>query len=373
MMRPRGRLAATPRPSGFPARKVLAVDHPAVAAARDIADSLLRPKAEQVDVQGVPRTHLDALAAAGLMNVPALPAPVGRQVAETLAGADASTWFVWTQHVTPVRTVERGSNTALRERWLPRLTAGESLAGVAFTHLRRPGPPPLSARADGDGWVVDGEIAWLTGWGIADVFLVGAPCVGATSAESGRGEDVVWLLLPLRDRPEAVAEALPLAAMGGTSTVRLTLRGLRCGADDVVLVEPLAAWRATDAARTADVSAAVFGVTAEVVRRLRERDESVALEVAADLEQQLLALREVAYHLIDDVPAGEQVQQRLVVRARAHALACRATAALVTAGAGRSMLLDAAAQRLARVAMFLLVQGQTAPVREATLRELAGG
>ena len=60
-----------------------------------------------------------------------------------------------------------------------------------------------------------------------------------------------------------------------------------------------------------------------------------------------------------------------MLRAQAHLLAVRATTALVTVGAGRSMLLDSAAQRLARVALFLLVQGQTAAVREATLRELA--
>jgi alkylation response protein AidB-like acyl-CoA dehydrogenase len=340
---------------------VLAVDHPAAAAARELGATLLRPSAEQVDVAGVPRSHLDALAAAGLMDVTSIPAPIAREVAELLAAADASTWFVWTQHQLPVRMVTRATNVALRDRLLPELTAGTMLAGVAFTHLRRPGPPPVSARRDGSGWILDGEIAWLTSWELADVF-----CVGAQS-----GDDVVWALMPLRGTAGVRAEPLALAAMAGTSTMRVRLSGVRVGDDEVAVIEPLAAWREVDTARTADVSAAVFGITAEAVRRLRERDDAAAGAVADAVDAELRELRESAYALMDDVPAGEQVEQRLQLRAQAHLLACRATTALVTLGAGRAMLLDAPAQRLARVALFLLVQGQTAAVREATLRALA--
>ena len=332
-----------------------------MAQARLLADELLRPAAERVDLEGVPRSHLDALAAVGLMNVIELPAPVAREVAETLAGADASTWFVWTQHHTPVRTVERGTNTRLHAEVLPKLRSGELLAGVAFTHLRRPGPPAVSARPDGDGWVVDGDIAWLTSWQLADVFLIGAQA----------GDDVVWVLTSLAGRPEVTAEPLALAAMNGTATMRVRLDGLAVTADEVVVVEPVAGWRAADAARSADVSAAVLGTTFEAVRRLRERNDEAATAFADAVSSAASELRSAAYALIDDVAPGERVEERLRLRARAHALACRATEGLVAAGAGRSLLLDAPAQRLARVALFLLVQGQTAAVREATMRTLA--
>ncbi|NEC75773.1 acyl-CoA dehydrogenase, partial [Streptomyces rochei] len=48
-----------------------------------------------------------------------------------------------------------------------------------------------------------------------------------------------------------------------------------------------------------------------------------------------------------------------------------ATTAAVVAGGGRATSLDSPAQRLAREAMFLLVQGQTAPVRRAHLAALS--
>lgn len=328
-----------------------------VEAARRLADEVLRPQAEDVDMHGVPRAHLAALAGAGLFGVTApesyggsdQPVAVIREIVEVLAGADASTWFVWTQHHTPVRTLARGPNDALKERWLPRLAAGSALAGVAFTHLRRSGPPAVRAdRVDG-GWRVGGDLAWLTSWGLADVFLVGAVA----------GDDLVWMLLPLTEMDGVTAHALDLVAMRGTSTVSVHLDDVSVADADVVLVEPLDEWRTTDAERTADVSPAVFGVTAECLQRLGAGDGFAA---------QLTALRERAYALQDG--SGPRAE-RISVRAEAHALALRASAALVAAGAGRSMLAGNPALRLAGEALFLLVQGQDAEIRAAQISVLS--
>lgn len=340
-----------------------------VARATRLAEDLLRPEAEQVDIHGVPRSHLDALAAAGLFGVSSAPDDGGsdvdaatmREVTETLAGADASTWFVWTQHHTPVRTLRRSDNDQLRRRMAPMLASGEVVAGVAFTHLRRPGPAPVTATRSADGWTLSGRIDWLTGWQLSDVFLVGAQA----------GDDVVWSLLPLADRPGVTATSLGLAAMSGTSTVSVTLESVAVNGEDIVLVEPLSGWRETDRLRTADVSPAVFGVAAEAIRRLDERDDPSARLLSAQAADELTSLKLAAYQLMDRVEPTEQLDERLSLRASAHALALRVTAALVAAGAGRSMLLTSAAQRLAREALFLLVQGQTAAVRDATLKSLA--
>ncbi|MCW2613624.1 MAG: sle, partial [Frankiales bacterium] len=47
---------------------------PAVLRARALADELLRPAAERVDRDVVPRSHLDAWAAAGLLGLSGPPA-----------------------------------------------------------------------------------------------------------------------------------------------------------------------------------------------------------------------------------------------------------------------------------------------------------
>jgi hypothetical protein len=103
-------------------------------------------------------------------------------------------------------------------------------------------------------------------------------------------------------------------------------------------------------------------VSAECARRLRERDADLAAAIDGRAEE----LRAEAYRLADTADAGD-VQRRLEVRAAAHLLALDASAALVASGAGRAMLLDHAAQRLARTALFLFVQGQTPDVRQAQL------
>jgi hypothetical protein len=325
-------------------------------AARRLADAVLRPRAEEADAKGMPRTHLVTLAGAGLFGISApveyggsdQPVAVIREIVEVLAGADASTWFVWTQHHTPVRTLVRGTNDELKGRWLPRLATGSALAGVAYTHLRRPGEPAVRATRTDGGWQVDGDLAWLTSWAFADVFLIGAVA----------GDDVVWMLLPLAKTEGVTAGPLELLAMRGTSTVAVHLDAVAVADADVVLIEPLAEWQERDAERTADVSPAVFGITDECIRRLGGSDPLTA---------QLDSLRGRAYALQDE--SGPRAE-RIAVRAEAHALALRASAALVAAGAGRSMLAGNPAQRLAREALFLLVQGQDAEIRAAQLNEL---
>lgn len=122
--------------------------HPLVVSARRLADDLLAPHAERVDQEGVPATHLEAIRRSGLLglNAPeehggaAASVPVAREVAEILAGACCSTWFVQTQHHTPVITLSK-SEGPVRDRLLGPLARGELLSGVAYAHLRAyPGP-----------------------------------------------------------------------------------------------------------------------------------------------------------------------------------------------------------------------------------------
>lgn len=337
-----------------------------VLAARTIARDVLMPQAEQVDVDGVRRETLDLLAAAGLFGLvgpqayggAAAPAPVVREVVEVLGGADGATWFVSAQHTLPLLTLARSSNSALQERLLPGLCAGSLLSGVAIAHVRRPGPPAVTAtRAEG-GWRYDGTVAWMTGWGLCDVFLL-----GGLSADG----ELVLSMLEARDLPGLTSSApMGLAAMQATRTVSLTLDGLPVSDADVVDVTDAAQWLAGDAARSANVVPAVFGL----IDRITDLLEPRAGELTAALRAEKVRIRAAAYALMDDVPALEQVEGRLELRAEAIELAVRAATCLVVASGGSAMALTSAAQRLLREAVFHTVQAQTAPVRAATLRHL---
>jgi alkylation response protein AidB-like acyl-CoA dehydrogenase len=342
--------------------------------AQRLADDLVRPQAEQVDRTVVPRTTLDAWGAAGLLGLTGprsaggggAPPRVEREVQEVLAAACGATWFVATQHATPLAMLAASDGEDLQARLLAPMCSGEVLAGVAFTHLRRPGSAPVTAVRQPGGWRFDGVVGWLTGWGICDVVLL--------AGESPDGE-AVFVLVPAREAAGMTASApLELAAMQATRTVSLGLDGFVVPDADVVRVVDLAAWRADDAARAADAKPHVFGLQRECVRRLSETAAARGDGAAAALAQQLSAegerLRRVAYALADELPRGEALEDRMAVRAASLELVVRSATSLVVATGGAGMRLDAAPQRLAREAVFYLVQAQTPAVREATLQLL---
>lgn len=342
--------------------------HPAVLAARRIADDLLAPAAAEVDRTVVPRSHVDALAAAGLLGVGApaevgglaAPACVVRRVQEAIAGACLSTWFVQVQHHTCApMALAAGRHDLARD-----LASGRLVAGIAYSHLRRRPARPVTAEPDGDGWRFTGEAPWYTGWGINDVALLG----GAT--DDGR---VVFGVVPAREQPGMEpSEPMDVAALRSTVTVTLGLDRLRVGADDVVLVEDWQEWGRRDARPSANAVPAVFGVGLSALdllaERGRTRDEREAVAAADRLRTRLLDVRAEVEYLLDDVDPDDERPRRLKLRALAQALMVEATTALVVSGAGRSMSTADPAQRKAREALFLLVQAQTAPAREVALR-----
>lgn len=338
-----------------------------------IAD-LVAPRAADADANGVPRSTVDALAAAGLLG-DQLTGPQLRETAELLAGTDASTWFCWVQHQTPLRTlagqapgqVEPGS-AVLRADLLPDLRSGRRLAAVAFAHLRRPGPVnPVATRVEG-GWVLDGTLDWVTSWDIADVVLVMA-------ADAAR-DRVVCAYLPAgrggQTRGLTVGEPLRLLAMAGTHTRPIRLESVRVDDDQVGAVLDLTAWSDADARRSADANPAAFGIVrgalAELSAVAQARGDRAGADLADALATECRTVRALAYALADD---DADVPARLAARARSLDLAMRAAQSAVVIRAGAAMRAGCSAERRLREAAFLLVQAQTAATRAASLRLLA--
>jgi alkylation response protein AidB-like acyl-CoA dehydrogenase len=336
------------------------VDEALLAAVRRVADEVLAPAAEAVDVaERLPPGHLRALAASGAFALRrgSTPAVVLGAVTEVLAGACGATSFVWQQHSAPLGLVAAAPDP-LRSRWLGPLERGDVLGGVCFAHLRRPGPPVLRAVADGDGWRIEGEAPWATSWGMAGVFAVAA----ATSDDR-----IVWALVEGREAPGLTASApLPLAVLRATSTVRLRFDGYRVRADDVLAVQDGAAWRAADAIAGNRLNPAVLGLIASAVQRLRsERDPAPG--VADALDERRREIRQQWLELAQQTDAD--VAELAAHRSTALALATDATTALLAAVGGAGMILGHPAQRLAREAAFYVVQAQTPAGRDRRLRD----
>ncbi|MFJ1735228.1 acyl-CoA dehydrogenase family protein [Streptomyces sp. NPDC088254] len=336
--------------------------HPLVTAARRLADDLLAPHAERVDQEGVPLSHLARIRRSGLLgiNAPAryggsaAPAAVVRETAEILSGACCSTWFVQTQHHTPVLTLAKGEGPA-RERLLGPLARGELLSGVAYAHLRAHPTTPVRATRERGGWRFDGTVPWYTGWGLNDVMLL----AGVTDAD-----EALFVFVEAREQPGLTAsEPMRLAALTAARTVSLRLDGLRVPEEAVALRTPYERWAAADRPKTVSANPAVFGLAQAALALLDEG-------TAAPLRARLADVRRRAYALADRPDPQEHAAERLELRTRAYEILQAATVAAVVSGGGRSMLLTNRAQRLAREGLFLLVQGQTRESRASHLRAL---
>ena len=322
-----------------------------IALAREVSDRELFPGALDADAADiVPVDRLDRLAEAGFYGL-AGPSDAGGmgvdfavalEVIEIIASGCLTTAFVWVQHHGAVRALD-ASATALRDAWLPRLCSGEVRAGVAFSGLRRPGPPILTARPDADGWRFHGFAPWVTGWGR----------VGVVRAAARRQDgDIVWALVDAASGPTLRAEPLRLAAVNASATMTLWFDNHAVPADRVISIQPFDAWQAADRASLRVNGSLALGVA----RRCAALLESAGL--TAELDKCRRGL--------DNATPEAMPEQR----ARASELALRAAATLVVSGGGRSIAMDHHAQRLAREALFLLVFGQTPAIKAVQLHRL---
>ncbi|MGZ8602163.1 MAG: acyl-CoA dehydrogenase family protein [Actinomycetota bacterium] len=353
----------------------------AAARARSIADDVLFPAAQTTDrAPLVPAANIEALRDAGLLG---LQGPVGvagglgaghveaRPVFESVAGGCGATAFVWAQHHGAVRRVAGGDGPA-RKVWLSRLCDGSTLAGIGFAYLRRPGPAAVRAQRISDGWRIDGEAPWITGWGLIDALVVMA------RADDGT---VVTVVVDRPGEHDALHAGEPqaLAVMGATGTVALGFDALEVPDRDVAGVQTDDAWRRRDRLGSALPPAAPLGIADRATRLLRERPSEPASTASEALELELAERREAADRVavtiagsttdgdaIDDV-----VSTGATERDRGLDLARRSTDALVAASGGGAMSLAHPAQRLSREATFYLIQAQTGDLRAISLARAA--
>lgn len=367
---------------GFPVVDPVGPDGQGLPRAVDLIAGAIAPFAADADQHGVRREAIDALAAAGLHGALPEPASAQRELTELLAGADASTWFCWTQHQSPLRALVQASEVGIQHRLLRDARSGRLLCGVAFAHLRRPGPPNPVARWTSGGWVVDGTLDWVTSWDIADWFLLMARIdstdeVIAAMLPAGRGlvEGAVRGLIP--------GPPLRLLAMSGTHTRPIRLDGVRLHEQDVLHIEPLEHWRQQDARKAASANPATFGIArgalADLHLFLQRRPDPELAEWQAELVAQVREVRQAAYALADEPVAvdprieQEHLRARRHLRARSLQLAQQATTAVVVAQSGGSMATGSSAERRAREALFMHVQAQTVEAGHAYARAARAG
>ncbi|MCS6776914.1 MAG: acyl-CoA dehydrogenase family protein [Chloroherpetonaceae bacterium] len=359
-----------------------------LAAAREVAATVLGPAATQSDLASGPNVaNFRALAEAGLLGL-TLPRAWGglgastetqREYTEILASYCGVTTFVQAQHHGPSRMILGCPNDTLKRFLLPDLASGRRMCAISFAHLRRPGPPVLRAEPVAGGYRLYGKAPWVTGYGLMDQVVFGA------TLPDGR---FVYLWSPFHrdDFAELFADIAPpdghwgtlhaspplaLCAMNASATVEITLDGWFIPEDHWLQESDRETMRRNDCNGVLQATAMPMGCAAGSVRLLNELAEQRALpairraarSLSCEWEEVKAQVREWSQKL--DAP--DFFVHAVRIRAHSIVLAVRAAHAAVAAASGSANLLTHPAQRLLREALFYTVQAQTQEVMDATL------
>jgi alkylation response protein AidB-like acyl-CoA dehydrogenase len=317
--------------------------NPWITKARDFADEVLFPTANDVDaMDAVPRARLDRVAEEGFFGLASPAAGIqmtdAHPINAAFAGGCMTTALVWVQHHGTLAACCFGPE-AVRE-WVEPLASGDVRSTVAFAGLLP--TPKLRAREDGESWIVEGTAPWVSGWGLTDVIHL---------AVRAPDDDVVWLLADASD-PGFRAEPHRLLGMNASATVTLHVEGVRVGAERMTSRFPWAEWPARDAAGLRTNGSMALGVAERCCRLIgpsRLDDELEQVRAALDAGN------------ADTFPE---------LRATASAFAVRAASALVAHGGSGAVERGTHAERLYREAAMLLVFGSRPSSRSALLATL---
>lgn len=334
-----------------------------------LVEDRLYPSAGETDgAAELPIGHFRALADLGLhgMVVPVedgglgLSPPQFRGVLRRLGSGCAATAFAFAQHHGTIGAVAASPNRELRDRWL-RPLADDVLAGIAYAHVRRSGPPVLRAEpVDGGAWILDGRAPWVTSWGLADV--LGVAAVG----DDGR---MIWALVPAREGPSLrVARRFDLAVLGATATVALEFDRYRVEPDHLIEALDFGRWSARDRFLAARPNPLCLGVGDRALGLLTDTDPEAGAALAPGWHE--LAERAEAQSVAVDEHRADLATVAWT-RAETVVAAQQLATALQAASGGRAIERSHPAQRLAREAGFFVVQAQNDEGRRAMLSRLA--
>jgi alkylation response protein AidB-like acyl-CoA dehydrogenase len=314
---------------------------------------LFEATASSVDQTGtISNEQFEGLANAGLYGTFA-PTSLGGlelnldqmcEVIEVLAAASLSPTFVWMQHFRLLAALMDPSTPDDLRALLPRAISGDLKGGVALGGLL-PGPPRLRAVESDEGWILEGDAPWVSGWGIVDVLFVTA---------RGPDKTVISAILDARDQPGLQVTHHQLSALNATATVRLDFDGLLVNPDRFVSRQPYAPGREGREGLRANGSLAL-GVT----RRC------CALLGPSPLDDELIDSR-------SELDSADVAAMPLA-RARANALALRAAHLLTVQRGSQASLAGDVAERTSREASLLLVFGSRPSIKTSLLELLSLG
>ncbi|MFP5218271.1 MAG: acyl-CoA dehydrogenase family protein [Actinomycetes bacterium] len=286
------------------------------AAVRRLVEEKIAPAAAEVDEQAAfPKVAYDALRAADLhaVHVPEAYGGNGADalaaciVIEEVARGCASSSLIPAVNKLGSMPLLLAGDEQLRSRYLRPLAAGEALFCYALSEPEA-GSDVASmrtrARADGDGWVLDGVKRWITNAGEGDTYVVFAVTDPGT-----KGRHITAFVVE-KDDP-GVSFGAPERKLGikGSPTREVYLDGVRLPGDRVVgrpgdgmalAMRTLDHTRVTIAAQALGIAQGALDLATSYVKERRQFGRAVAefqgvQFMLADMAMRLEAARQLTY------------------------------------------------------------------------------
>ena len=335
---------------------------------------IVAPQAAQIDRN--PETLKQVLLGMGARSLLALRVPQSfggagfkeidyRHFQILIARYSGALAFLQTQHQSAGSMLAASNNQELKQHYLPHMSTGEKLVGVGFSQLRRPGNPLMKAQEVEGGYLLEGKVPWITGWGFFDNFIIGA------TLPDGRE---IYGILPLQQQETegliTFSSPLELIAMNSTNTVSAEIKKWLLPNDRVVSIKPAGSIHERSKKNVLHHGFYALGCAQAGLDILetsyQKKQLSFLQESYRSLQQELDSCRQAMFAAISNCTYQKQLQ----LRASAINLAGRCSQAAVISASGAANDRDHPAGRVYREALLFSVSGQTTAVMEESLKTL---
>ena len=292
-----------------------------------------------------------------------------RRLQIKLARASGALTFLQTQHQSAAKMLADCHNNSLQQEFLPQMATGKQLMGVGFSHLRRRGTPMVLAKETKTGYIITGEVPWITGYNFFYNFIL-----GATLAD-GRE---IYGILPLQNQSQdaggsiTVSQPMKLMAVAATNTVSAKIDRWYLNRDRILKIKPPGSIHQSSRQNILNhgwyaIGCAYAGL--DILLSLTEKKKLDFLEQSWQaLHLEVEQNQEKAIALTANKTTS--YEEKLELRGNLIHLAQRCATAAVVASSGAANYLHSSAARVYREALLFSVSGQTTDVMKASIGRL---
>lgn len=337
----------------------------------------IAPLANKIDCQ--PQALKTALQLMGDRSLLALKVPTKlggaglpeldyRRLQIMMARNSGALTFLQTQHQTAMGMLAKSKNEYLKQEWVLDAIRENILVGVGFSHLRRLGTPTMKASQTKEGYLLTGEVPWITGYDFFDYFICGATLTD--------GQEL-YAILPFKNQSQdeskiTITPPMELIAVSATNTVTAKIDNWFVADQNIVDLKPVGSIEISSRQNILNHGFFALGCAyagLDILLQLREKKQLDFLQESwqsLHLQVQGCEKRAIASMLGADI----SYQEKLKLRAESINLAQRCSMAGVIASSGAANYLNSSAGRVYREALLFSISGQTTEVMEASLKQL---